>query len=113
LIMSTQVGCVAAWDFAAGAAALEEALVGAFLTTEGIMVVNRTKRQVVVGGKGRQGGPFVHSEHHAASRGRKRVHGRSCCSGSGGGGPREERGRVQSPVGGASACEGGPRLGHS
>lgn len=113
LIMSTQVGCVAAWDFEAGAAALEEALEGAFLTAERIMVVYKMKWQVVVRGKGRQGGPFVHSEHHATSRGRKRVHGRSSCSGGGGGRPREERGRVESRVGCASACECGPALGHS
>jgi hypothetical protein len=105
---------VAAWDFEAGAAAaLEEALAGAFLTAAGIMVANRMKWQVVVRGKGRQGGPFVHSEHHVASRGRKTVHGRSSSSGGGGGGPREERGGVESPVGCANACECGPGLGHS
>lgn len=112
--MSTQVGCVAVWDFEAGAtAALEEALVGAFLTAAGIMATNRMEWQVVVRGKGRQGGPFVHSEHHVASRGRKGVHGRSSSSGGGRGGPREERGSVESPVGCANACECGPVLGHS
>ena len=114
LIMSTQVGCVAAWDFEAwtAAAALEEALEIAFLTAVGIMGVCRMKWQVVVRGKGKQGGPFVHSEHHVASRGRNGVHGRSSSSGGDGGGPREERGSVESPVGCASACECGPALGH-